>query len=76
LFNLIAQQDNATNIEIARDSRKLAAASKRDSELNIEIARDSKELAAASKRDSAAMKIIAVLTTVFLPGTFISVSLV
>jgi hypothetical protein len=38
------------------------------------MARDSKELAEASKRDSAAMKIIAVLTTLFLPGTFIAVS--
>jgi hypothetical protein len=42
--------------------------------LNIEIARGSKELAAASKRDSSDMKIIAVLTTIFLPGTFIAVS--
>jgi hypothetical protein len=38
------------------------------------MARDSKELAEASKRDSSAMKIIAVLTTLFLPGTFIAVS--
>ncbi|KAK4444806.1 hypothetical protein QBC34DRAFT_429546 [Podospora aff. communis PSN243] len=43
-----------------------------DSNLNIEIARDSKELAEASKRDSTAMKIIAILTTVFLPGTFLA----
>jgi len=51
IFNLIAQQDNT---------------------LNVEIARDSAELVAASKRDSSAMKIIAFLTTIFLPGTFIS----
>jgi len=38
------------------------------------MARDSKEVAEASKRDSSAMKIIAVLTTLFLPGTFIAVS--
>lgn len=41
--------------------------------INIGIARDSKELAEASKRDSSSMKIIAVLTTLFLPGTFIAV---
>ncbi|KAK0730104.1 hypothetical protein B0H67DRAFT_23833 [Lasiosphaeris hirsuta] len=40
--------------------------------MNRGIASDSKELAAASKRDSASMKIIAILTTAFLPGTFIS----
>lgn len=38
------------------------------------MARDSKELAAASKRDSSAMKVIAVLTALFLPGTCIAVS--
>ncbi|KAF2242533.1 hypothetical protein BU26DRAFT_524137 [Trematosphaeria pertusa] len=36
------------------------------------MARDSKELAAASKRDSSAMKVIAVLTALFLPGTCIA----
>jgi hypothetical protein len=46
LFNLIAQQDSAANIEIA----------------------------AASQRDGSAMKVIAVLTTLFLPGTFVAVS--
>ncbi|KAH8670661.1 hypothetical protein BGZ61DRAFT_483009 [Ilyonectria robusta] len=40
--------------------------------INIGMARDSKELAEASKRDSSAMKIIAMLTTLFLPGTFIA----
>ncbi|KAK3990647.1 hypothetical protein QBC44DRAFT_358303 [Cladorrhinum sp. PSN332] len=43
-----------------------------DSKANISIASDSKALAEASKRDSSAMKIIAILTTMFLPGTFIS----
>ncbi len=44
-----------------------------DSNLNMGIAKDSKELAEASKRDSTAMKIIALLTTIFLPGTFLAV---
>ena len=46
----------------------------RDSLRHIEIGKDTKEVAAASKRDSSAMKTIAVLTMVFLPGTFVSVS--
>ena len=45
----------------------------RDNKLNIEIARDSKSIAVEGKRDSSAMKTIAVLTIVFLPGTFIAV---
>ncbi|KAL1626995.1 hypothetical protein SLS54_002534 [Diplodia seriata] len=44
----------------------------RDSKLNLAMARDSRRLASASKRDSSSMKTIAVLTTVFLPGTFIA----
>ncbi|OJD29834.1 magnesium transport protein transmembrane region [Diplodia corticola] len=44
----------------------------RDSKLNLEMAYDSRRLASASKRDSSSMKTIAVLTTVFLPGTFIA----
>ncbi|KAH0499049.1 hypothetical protein TgHK011_006266 [Trichoderma gracile] len=51
LFNLIAQSDNL---------------------INIDLAKDSKEMAVASKQDSSAMKIIALLTTFFLPGTFIA----
>lgn len=46
-----------------------------DTKINIGLAKDSREIAAASKQDSSAMKIIAMLTTLFLPGTFIAVSL-
>ncbi|KAL9100232.1 MAG: hypothetical protein Q9163_004371 [Psora crenata] len=45
----------------------------RENALNIEIAKDSKSIAAACKRDSSAMKSIALLTMLFLPGTFVSV---
>ena len=46
-----------------------------DTKINISLAKDSREIAAASKQDSLAMKIIAMLTTLFLPGTFMAVSL-
>ena len=36
----------------------------------LEIARDSKTLALATQRDSTSMKTLAVVTMVFLPGTF------
>ncbi|KAK4165314.1 hypothetical protein QBC43DRAFT_31872 [Cladorrhinum sp. PSN259] len=72
LFNLIAQEDSRANLSIAADSKQLAADSKRLAEYSIELAAGSRELAAASKRDSSAMKIIAYMTTLFLPATFVS----
>jgi hypothetical protein len=44
--------------------------------LNIEVARDSKLIALATGRDSIAMKMIAILTIAFLPGTFVAVGIV
>ena len=44
---------------------------------NFNLQRDSRvnlEVAIGSKRDSSAMKIIAILTTIFLPGTYVAVS--
>jgi hypothetical protein len=49
--------------------------SKKDRNLSIEIAKDSKTLAVESKRDSSSMKTLAVVTMVFLPRTFVAVSL-
>ena len=48
--------------------------SQRDNKLNLTIARASKTIAVSSKRDSTAMKSLALLTMVFLPGTAIAVS--
>ena len=44
----------------------------RDNLTNISLASDSRLIAAASRRDSSAMKTIAVVTMVFLPGTYVS----
>ena len=41
--------------------------------LNYQISEQSRDIARESKRDSSAMKAIAVLTMVFLPGTFVAV---
>jgi len=59
VYNYIAQKD-------ARINQKL-------SEYSTELAADSREIAAAAKRDSSAMKGIAFLTMVFLPGTYTAV---
>ncbi len=42
--------------------------------INIALAADSKLIAIATKKDSSAMKTIALLTMIFLPGTFVAVS--
>jgi hypothetical protein len=47
----------------------------KDSLVNIGLAADSKQIATATKKDGSAMKTIAVLTMVFLPGTYVAVSL-
>jgi hypothetical protein len=44
-------------------------------EASLSIAEESRRVALAAQRDSDAMKKIAALTTVFLPGTYIAVSL-
>ncbi|KAF9638455.1 hypothetical protein BFW01_g9352 [Lasiodiplodia theobromae] len=58
LHTIFAQRDSRANIEMAK--------------VNHQMARDSARLASAAKRDSSSMKTIAILTTVFLPGTFVS----
>jgi hypothetical protein len=45
----------------------------RDTEASLRLARTTAEIAMASKRDSSSMKVIALLTTVFLPGAFVGV---
>jgi Mg2+ and Co2+ transporter CorA len=47
----------------------------RDGRVSKSIAEASEQIARESKRDSSAMKTLAVLTTVFLPPTFIAVSI-
>ena len=44
-----------------------------NNELNRQLGIDTREIAEASMRDSSAMKSIAVLTMVFLPGTYLAV---
>jgi hypothetical protein len=48
--------------------------SQEENRISRSVAEDSSAVAVAAKRDSSAMKTIAVLTTVFLPATFVAVS--
>lgn len=44
----------------------------KESQISIAVAEDSRTLASASREDSSAMKTIAAVTVVFLPGTFVA----
>ena len=70
LYSLIAQRDNAVSIQLAEASKATAEASLRDNQTMKQLAEDSKNIAAATQKDSAAMRTIAVVTAIFLPGTF------
>lgn len=72
IFNLIAQRDQATNLAIAAASREIALQSKVDQANSLEIARASRKIAEESRKDSNAMKMIAIVTMVYLPGTFVA----
>lgn len=60
IFNLVVQRDQAIAIATGR--------------ANLEIAQTSRQIAEATMRDSAAMRTIAILTMIFLPGTAVAVS--
>jgi Mg2+ and Co2+ transporter CorA len=63
----MAQKDAKVNIERALSSATMAKAGKADSAIMRKIAIE-------TKRDSSAMKTVALLGMIFLPGTFIAVS--
>lgn len=52
----------------------LGELSRHDAKLMIEIARDSRSVALSTARDSASMRILAIVTVLFLPATFTAVS--
>jgi Mg2+ and Co2+ transporter CorA len=60
------QRDNQLNLSIAEHSRHL-------NKINTDIAKSSQQIAGENRRDDASMKIIAVLTLILLPGTFVAV---
>ena len=70
LHSLISQRDNAVSIQLAEASKTTAEASLRDNQSLKQLAEDSKNIAAATQKDSAAMRTIAIVTIIFLPGTF------
>lgn len=76
ISNFIVQRDNALNLELAKSSRKIAEESRIDNLLNVKLAKVTAQMAEETRQDSAAMKTIATLTLIFLPGTAVAVSMV
>lgn len=66
IFNFVIQRDNQLTMQIAEQSR-------RDNLINIEIAKINVKIAEETHKDGSAMKTIAILTLIFLPGTAIAV---
>ncbi|KAF2230834.1 hypothetical protein EV356DRAFT_579711 [Viridothelium virens] len=69
-------ETNQVYIEFLRERSKTQLTvlfnliTQRDATANIELAKDSRTIALASQHDSDSMKTIAIMTMVFLPGTF------
>ncbi|KAJ5934261.1 Mg2+ transporter protein CorA-like/Zinc transport protein ZntB [Penicillium verhagenii] len=59
----LSRKDNQAMLNLGELSRH-------DAKLMIEIARDSRSVALSTARDSASMRVLAVVTVLFLPATF------
>jgi hypothetical protein len=69
---MIGQKDNRLNIETAAASHQIAELSLRHNSAMKDMAEDSRHIAMLTRKDSTDMRIIAVVTLLFLPGTFIA----
>jgi hypothetical protein len=71
----VTQQDSQANIQIARSTMQENIQMTALTKASVDIANQTKVLGIATLKDSNAMKNIAILTTIFLPGTYIAVSI-
>lgn len=69
---MIGQKDNKLNIATAAASREIAEISLRHNTAMKDMAEDSRNVAILTRKDSTDMRIIAVVTLMFLPGTFMA----
>ncbi|EXJ66085.1 uncharacterized protein A1O5_10700 [Cladophialophora psammophila CBS 110553] len=69
---MIGQKDNKLNIETAAASQRIAEIGLLHSNAMKDIAEDSRNAAVLTRKDSTDMRIIAVVTLLFLPGTFMA----
>ncbi|OAG33775.1 hypothetical protein AYO21_12142 [Fonsecaea monophora] len=72
VYSMIGQKDNNLNIETAATSQMIARTGLVHSNAMRDMAEDSRNVAILTRKDSTDMRIIAVVTLLFLPGTFSS----
>lgn len=72
IYSLTTQRDQANSLAIAAATQEIAVQSRRDQENSLAIANASKRIAEETRRDSRAMKMIAIVTMIYLPGTFVA----
>lgn len=72
IYSLTTQRNQANSLAIAAASQQIAVQSRRDQEIVLAIANASKRIAEESRRDSRAMKMIAIVTMIHLPGIFVA----
>jgi hypothetical protein len=74
VYSMTSQRDSAINPEIARESSKVSEESKKIAELSREDNLAMREIAPTAAKDSATLRVIATVTLIFLPATFVAVS--
>ncbi|OAP61442.1 hypothetical protein AYL99_03645 [Fonsecaea erecta] len=72
VYSMIGQKDNKLNIETAATSQRIAEIGLLHSNAMKDMAEDSRNVAILTRKDSTDMRIIAVVTLLFLPGTFMA----
>ncbi|KIW76250.1 hypothetical protein Z517_10996 [Fonsecaea pedrosoi CBS 271.37] len=72
VYSMIGQKDNNLNIETAATSQMIARTGLVHSNAMRDMAEDSRNVAILTRKDSTDMRIIAVVTLLFLPGTFMA----
>ncbi|OQU97329.1 hypothetical protein CLAIMM_03275 [Cladophialophora immunda] len=72
VYSMIGQKDNKLNIETAATSQRIAEIGLFHSNAMKDMAEDSRNVAILTRKDSTDMRIIAVVTLLFLPGTFMA----
>ncbi|KIW89728.1 uncharacterized protein Z519_09885 [Cladophialophora bantiana CBS 173.52] len=70
VYSMIGQKDNKLNIETAAASKRIAEIGLLHSNAMKDMAEDSRNAAILTRKDSTDMRIIAMVTLLFLPGTF------
>ena len=74
IYNLISQRDTRLATATAGDICRVAQSLRADTKIMLGIAGASQDIALSTRRDGSDMRVIAVVTLLFLPATFTAVN--